>query len=86
MLRECKTSPTSKQSKKNKTKTDIRIKHTHTHTHTHTHIHTHTLKLKKKNFMVLFYGWCSTPSRLQNHYEETVYFLPLGSQKFVVLI
>ena len=47
-LRECKTSPTSKQSKKNKTKTDKRIKKRHTHTHTHTHTQTHTLKFYKK--------------------------------------
>ena len=25
-------------------------------------------------------------SRLQSHYEEAVYFLPLSSQKFLVLI
>ena len=36
--------------------------------------------------MALFYGWGSTVSRLQSHYEETVYFLPLSSQKFLVLI
>ena len=37
-------------------------------------------------FMLPFYGWGSTASRLQSHYEETVYFLPLSSQKFLVLI
>ena len=33
-----------------------------------------------------FYGWGSTASRLQSYFEEAVYFLPLSSQKFVVLI
>ena len=33
-----------------------------------------------------FYGWDLTASRLQSHYEEVVYFLPLISQKFLVLI
>ena len=36
--------------------------------------------------MVPFYGWASTASRLQSQYEETVYFLPISSQKFLVLI
>ena len=36
--------------------------------------------------MTPFYGWGSTASRLQSHYEEAVYFLPLSSQKFLVLI
>ena len=36
--------------------------------------------------MTSFYGWGSTASRLQSHYEEAVYFLPLSSQKFPVLI
>ena len=27
--------------------------------------------------MAPFYGWGSTVSRLQSHYEETVHFLPL---------
>ena len=40
----------------------------------------------KKNFMDPFYGWGSNVSRLQNHYEETVYFLPISSQQFLVLI
>ena len=35
--------------------------------------------LHKKNFIVPFYGCGSTVSRLQSHYEETVYFLPLSS-------
>ena len=26
------------------------------------------------NFMAPFYGWVSTSSRLQSHYEEVVYF------------
>ena len=33
----------------------------------------------KKNFMVPFYGWGSTVSRLLSHYKETVYFLPFSS-------
>ena len=36
--------------------------------------------------MTPFYGWGSTVSRLQSHYEETIYFLPLNSQKYLVLI
>ena len=36
--------------------------------------------------MVPFYGLCSAFSKLQIHYEETVYFLFLSSQKFVVPI
>ena len=36
--------------------------------------------------MAPFYGWGSTASRLQRHYEETAYFLPLSFQKFVILI
>ena len=40
----------------------------------------------KKNFVVPFYGWDSTFSRLQSHYEETVYFLQLSPQEFLVLI
>ena len=37
-------------------------------------------KLKKlfKNFIAPFYGWGSTASRLQNHFEEAIYFLPLN--------
>ena len=42
--------------------------------------------LTTKNFMVPFYGWGSTVSKLQSHYEETVYFLPLSSQNILVLI
>ena len=41
---------------------------------------------KNFNFMAPLYGWGSTASRLQSHYEEAVYFLPLISQKFLVLI
>ena len=37
--------------------------------------------MEKKNFMAPFYGWGSTASRLQSHYEEAVYFLLLSSQK-----
>ena len=36
--------------------------------------------------MALFNGWGSTASRLQSHYKEAVNFLPLSSQKFLVLI
>ena len=36
--------------------------------------------------MVPFYGWSSTVSRLQSHYEETVYALTLGPHDFQVLI
>ena len=36
--------------------------------------------------MAPFYGWDSTASRLQSHFEETVYFLSLSSQKFLILI
>ena len=39
-----------------------------------------------QNFMAPFYGWGSTTSRLQSHYKEPVYFLPLISQKFLLLI
>ena len=35
--------------------------------------------------MVHFYGWGSTASRLETHYEEAVYYLQLCSQKFLVL-
>lgn len=31
--------------------------------------------------MVSFHGCCSTVSRPQNHYEETVYFLPPSPQE-----
>ena len=44
-----------------------------------------TIKKKKKNFMIAFYGWGSTASGY-SHFEEAVYFLPLSSQKFLVLI
>ena len=37
-------------------------------------------------FMALFHGWGSTALRLQSQYEKAVYFLPLSSQKFLVLI
>ena len=39
----------------------------------------------KKGFMARFYGWSLSASRLQSHYEEAVYFLPLSSQKILVL-
>ena len=35
--------------------------------------------------MIHFYGWGSTASRLETHYEEAVYYLQLCSQKFLVL-
>ena len=34
--------------------------------------------------MAPFYGWGSTVSSLQSHFEETVGFLPLSSQDFLV--
>ena len=39
----------------------------------------------KKTFMAPFYGWGSTDSRLQSHYEKTVYCLAFNSQELVVL-
>ena len=36
--------------------------------------------------MTPFYGWDSTVVRLQNHYERTVYFLPLSLNNFLGLI
>ena len=47
---------------------------------------TEMFKIDIKNFMVLFYGYGSTASRLQNHDEKIVYFLPFRSRKFLVLI
>ena len=41
--------------------------------------------LKKKDFVAPFDEWGSAPSGLQSHYEEAV-FLPLSSQKFLILI
>ena len=38
-----------------------------------------------KNFMAFFYGWCSTASRLEPLRGDSL-FLPLGSQKFLLLI
>ena len=35
---------------------------------------------------IKLYGWISTVSRRQSHYEETVYFLPQSSQEYPVLI
>ena len=40
---------------------------------------------KKTSIMAPFYGWDSTASRLEP-LVEAVYFLPLSSQKFLVLI
>ena len=42
-------------------------------------------KVPKVNAMAPFNAWCSTVSKLMSHYEETVYFLPLRPQEFVVL-
>ena len=42
--------------------------------------------LQISTFMAPFYGWDSIASRLHNHYEEAVYFLPISSQKLLVLI
>ena len=36
--------------------------------------------------MASFSGWDSTASRLQSHYKEAVYFLPISSRIFLVLI
>ena len=36
--------------------------------------------------MVPFYEWGSTTARLQSNYEDTVHFLPVSSQKFLLLI
>ena len=35
--------------------------------------------------MAPFYGWVQLPPG-ESHFEEVVYFLPLSSQKFLVLI
>ena len=35
--------------------------------------------------MTPFNGWGSTASRVWSHYKETVYFLQLSPQKFLVL-
>ena len=43
------------------------------------------LKLKK-TFIVPYYGWGLTVSRLQGQNKKTVYFLPLTPPEFVVLI
>ena len=40
----------------------------------------------KKNFMDRFYGWGSTVSRLQRHYEDTAYFLQLRPRRSWYLI
>ena len=44
------------------------------------------LQKKKKTLWSIFYGWGSAVSRLQSHYCETVYFLPLRPQEFLVFI
>ena len=46
-----------------------------------------TNDLKKlKTSLAPFYEWDSTVSKIQSHYEEAVYFLPLSLQEFLVLI
>ena len=40
----------------------------------------------EKNFMAPFYGWDSTVSMLWSHQEDTVYFLALSLQEYLVLI
>ena len=42
-------------------------------------------KKLQKNFMAPFYGWVQLPQGY-SHFEEAVYFLPLSSQKSLVLI
>ena len=42
--------------------------------------------IKNNNFTAPFYGWSSTVSRLQSHFEEATYFLPLSPQKFLAHI
>ena len=39
-----------------------------------------------KNFIISIYGLGSTVSRLQSHYQETGFFLPLCPQEFLVRI
>ena len=39
----------------------------------------------KKLYVAPFYGWGSTASRLQSHYKEVVYFLPLWITEFRVV-
>ena len=41
--------------------------------------------LLNKYFMAPFYGWGSTVSKLQSHYEEIVYLLPFSSKEVLVL-
>ena len=36
--------------------------------------------------MAPFYWWSLAASRLEGHYKEAVYFLPLSPQKFTVLL
>ena len=42
------------------------------------------IRYTKKNFTAPFNKWGSTDLELQGHYKETVYFLPLSPQKFLV--
>ena len=38
-----------------------------------------------RNVMAPFYGWGSTVLRLKSQFKETIYFLQLSSQDFLVL-
>ena len=40
----------------------------------------------KKNFMAPLYDWGRSASMILSHYEETIYFLPLSHQEFLILI
>ena len=42
------------------------------------------VNFKKNNFMAPIYEWGSIASRLQSHYEDTVYFLSLKFTKFLI--
>ena len=44
------------------------------------------IPLKKLYFITPFYVWGLPVSRLQHHYKETVYFLPLSPREALVLI
>ena len=47
----------------------------------------HNLSNLKKKIMTPFYGqWGSIVSRLQSHYDQMAYLLPLSPQKFLVLL
>ena len=46
----------------------------------------HSNHSRLKKFMTPFYGCGSTASRLNSHYKEAVYFLPLSPHGYLVLI